>query len=86
MQDKKNIDQQVVNDFGKEWNSFNHFEIDNSSLQTSFESYFSMFPFEALPKNAEGFDMGCGSGRWAKFVAPKVKHLHPHYSYFLRNF
>lgn len=28
-----------------------------------------------LPKNAVGFDMGCGSGRWAKFVAPKVHTL-----------
>tara|TARA_E500000178_G_C16910191_1_gene702231 strand:+ start:206 stop:364 length:159 start_codon:yes stop_codon:yes gene_type:complete len=28
-----------------------------------------------LPKNAVGFDMGCGSGRWAQFVAPKVKTL-----------
>ena len=75
MQDKKNIDQQVVNDFGKEWDRFNHFEIDNTSLQASFESYFSMFPFEALPKSAEGFDMGCGSGRWAKFVAPMIHKL-----------
>jgi len=41
MQGKKNIDQQVVNDFGKEWDRFNHFEIDDTSLQASFESYFS---------------------------------------------
>ena len=25
-----------------------------------------------LPDNAEGFDMGCGSGRWAKQVLPRV--------------
>jgi len=75
MQKKKNIDEKVVNDFGKEWNRFNHLEIDKSSLQDSFESYFSIFPFEALPKNAEGFDMGCGSGRWAKFVAPMIYKL-----------
>ena len=29
-----------------------------------------------MPKKAEGFDMGCGTGRWAKFVAPKVGKLH----------
>ena len=23
-----------------------------------------------------GFDAGCGSGRWAKFIAPKVKSLY----------
>ena len=33
-----------------------------------------MFPFEELSNGSEGFDMGCGSGRWAKFVANKV-HL-----------
>ena len=65
MQKNKNIDEKVVNDFGREWNKFNHLEIDKNSLQASFESYFSIFPFDILPKNAEGFDMGCGSGRWA---------------------
>jgi len=75
MQKNKNIDQKVVNDFGREWNKFNHLEIDKNSLQASFESYFSIFPFDILPKNAEGFDMGCGSGRWAKFVAPMIYKL-----------
>jgi SAM-dependent methyltransferase len=75
MQKNKNIDEKVVNDFGREWKRFNHLEIDTSSLQSSFESYFSIFPFEALPKKAEGFDMGCGSGRWAKFVAPMIHKL-----------
>jgi ubiquinone/menaquinone biosynthesis C-methylase UbiE len=34
--------------------------------------YFSLFPWHELPDNAEGFDMGCGSARWAKQVLPKV--------------
>jgi len=29
-----------------------------------------------LPQNSEGFDMGCGSGRWARFVAARVGRLH----------
>ncbi len=29
-----------------------------------------------LPPNAEGFDAGCGSGRWAALVAPRVGTLH----------
>ena len=28
-----------------------------------------------MPKDAVGFDMGGGTGRWAQFVAPKVKTL-----------
>ena len=75
MEEKKNIDKKVVSDFGREWDKFNHLDMDNSSLKTSFDSYFSMFPFETLPNNAEGFDMGCGSGRWAKFVAPLTYKL-----------
>lgn len=75
MQKKKNIDDRVVSDFGHEWSKFNHIKIDNSSLKTSFESYFSIFPFDQLPEKAEGFDMGCGTGRWAKFVAPMTYKL-----------
>jgi SAM-dependent methyltransferase len=40
-----------------------------------FENYFRIFPWARLPANACGFDMGCGSGRWAKFVAEKTGHL-----------
>jgi SAM-dependent methyltransferase len=29
-----------------------------------------------LPPIAVGFDIGCGSGRWAKFVSPRVGTLH----------
>ncbi len=72
----KNIDEKVVNDFGKEWKAFNHHEMNSESLQSSFDSYFSIFPFKDLPPNSKGFDMGCGSGRWAKFVFPNVGNLH----------
>ena len=71
MDHKNNIDIKVVSDFGREWKAFNHQHIEDSLLHSAFDSYFHFFPFDDL-KNAEGFDMGCGSGRWAKFVAPKV--------------
>jgi hypothetical protein len=41
---KKNIDEKVVSDFGKEWKAFNHHTMNNLSLQSSFDSYFSIFP------------------------------------------
>jgi len=74
MDQKNNIDEKVVSDFGKEWKAFNHQHLDESILHPAFDSYFHIFPFADL-KNAEGFDMGCGSGRWAKFVAPNVGKL-----------
>jgi SAM-dependent methyltransferase len=41
-----------------------------------FDDYFAVFPWDQLPPDAEGFDMGCGSGRWARFAAPRVGRLH----------
>jgi len=70
-----NIDEKVVEDFGREWKYFNHSNIDKSILDSSFEDYFNIFPLKNL-EHAEGFDMGCGSGRWAKYIVPNVRFLH----------
>lgn len=35
-----------------------------------------IFPWDELPREAEGFDLGCGSGRWARLAAPRVHVLH----------
>lgn len=72
----KNIDKKVVNDFGEEWSAFKQSDIEKKDLESAWEQYFSIFPFNELPDNAIGFDMGCGSGRWAMFTSPKVGHLH----------
>ncbi len=71
----KNIDEKVVADFGREWKHFNHKHLDSSVLDQSFKDYFDIFPIEKL-SGSEGFDMGCGSGRWAKYIVPKVNFLH----------
>ena len=69
----KNIDKDVVKSFGEEWNYYKQNEYRN--LDDAFLQYFRIFPKEFLGKNKIGFDMGCGSGRWAKYIAPKVKLL-----------
>jgi ubiquinone/menaquinone biosynthesis C-methylase UbiE len=71
-----NIDPAVVEAFGKEWNKFDHADLKNPDLETIFQSYFSMFPWHNLPPGAAGFDLGCGTGRWAYFVAQRVGFLH----------
>lgn len=71
-----NIDESVVNGFGKEWDQFDQSELSREELNEIFDSYFSIFPWDNLPENAIGFDLGCGSGRWASFVAPRVGLLH----------
>jgi ubiquinone/menaquinone biosynthesis C-methylase UbiE len=70
----KNIDKKTVEDFGEEWDKYNQSSIPHEELKKSWNQYFDIFPFEELSNDSEGFDMGCGSGRWAKFVANKV-HL-----------
>lgn len=72
----KNIDNKVVNDFGEEWSTYRQSDIEIKDLESAWAQYFSIFPFDELPDNSVGFDMGCGSGRWAMFTSPKVGHLH----------
>ena len=71
-----NIDAATIAGFGREWSAFDQSALTEQEHRQLAEAYFSLFPFDDLPKGAEGFDLGCGSGRWAAFVAPKVGRLH----------
>ena len=71
-----NIDAATVAGFGEEWNSFDQTAMDEAEWRAHFDGYFSIFPFDRLPARAEGFDLGCGSGRWAKGMAERVATLH----------
>lgn len=71
----KNFNKKVIEEFGEEWEKFDYNEINKDRLKENFDEYFSIFPFELINENSIGFDMGCGSGRWAQFIAPKIKKL-----------
>lgn len=71
-----NIDQATVEGFGDEWTRFDQSELQPQELEALFSEYFAVFPWQKLPPDAVGFDMGCGSGRWAKLVSPRVGKLH----------
>lgn len=71
-----NIDQKTVTGFGDEWERFDQKDLSEDEHKELFERYFSIFPWDQVTKNSVGFDMGCGSGRWAKLLAPKVGKLH----------
>jgi SAM-dependent methyltransferase len=70
-----NRDDAVIRDFGFEWSTY-EMGATHSELRAQFESTFAIFPWSSLPQNAQGFDLGCGSGRWDLFLAPRVGHLH----------
>jgi len=72
---KENIDHKVVEEFGNEWSEFDQSELSEDELILIFNDYFRVFPWENVSKSSVGFDLGCGSGRWAKFVSPKVGKL-----------
>ena len=72
----ENIDKQVVAGFGDEWSRFDQSELSKNELEKMFDNYFNIFPWEKLSAESVGFDLGCGSGRWAKMVAPRVGTLH----------
>ena len=76
MKQSDNLDADTVRAFGDEWQRHNQSALDGEEHVEIFNQYFAVFPWHILPKNSEGFDMGCGSGRWAKLVAPRVGRLH----------
>ena len=71
-----NIDFKTVEGFGDEWSRFDQTGMSDDDTKRIFDGYFSVFPWLKLPRNAVGFDLGCGSGRWAKLVSPRVGWLH----------
>lgn len=65
----------VIQDFGSEWSRFDQSGLSVSDHLEVFDDYFHIFPWGSLAKSSIGADVGCGSGRWASLVAPRVGHL-----------
>ncbi len=76
MTNPSNLDAKTVEGFGDEWTRFDQTGMSSEDMNQAFKGYFSIFPWEMLSKDAIGFDLGCGSGRWAKMVALRVGSLH----------
>lgn len=71
-----NADAATVRGFGEEWAHFDQSVLPAAERRRQFEQYFSVFPWAQVDSGAVGFDMGCGSGRWAQELAPSVGRLH----------
>lgn len=72
----ENLDLKTVEGFGDEWTRFDQTGMSDEDTTEIFSQYFAVFPWSDLPAQAVGFDLGCGSGRWAQLVAPRVGKLH----------
>jgi len=65
-------DEKTIAGFGDEWSRFDQSGADARDLTAAFNAYFTLFPWQELPPEACGLDLGCGSGRWARMVAKRV--------------
>lgn len=71
----QNVDSSTVRGFGLQWQDFDQVPVPSSELEEVFSKYFDHFPWDMINQDSIGLDAGCGSGRWAVFVAPRVRKL-----------
>ena len=77
-----NIDNEVVDHFGREWAKYNYLNgVASEALDKQFKAYTSPINLEEFDSNTSlAADFGAGSGRWAERLAPffhKVYALEP---------
>lgn len=71
-----NQDAGTVAGFGEEWSYYDQSSLSEEELRQVFDLYFNIFPWDRLTSRSVGFDLGCGSGRWARVAAPRIGHLY----------
>ena len=61
----RNIDPAVAAGFGHEWSTFQQSdsELSSADREAIFQSYFHIFPWNQLPPNPVGIDVGLVDGR-----------------------
>lgn len=65
----ENIDTETVNSFGDEWNAFHGFN--EEDIEKLGNDYFDIVPNEILNENSRVLDIGCGSGRFIKYLVDR---------------
>ncbi len=68
--DSANLDAVTVASFGREWKKFNTFT--EKDITRIGDEYFDVVDEEGFSPETVALDLGCGSGRWSRYLAPKV--------------
>ena len=66
-----NLDSEIVGSFGSEWRKFGWFS--DSAIETAAAEYFDVVPQEMLAAVRSALDVGCGSGRWSRYLSSRVE-------------
>lgn len=65
-----NIDHSVVASFGEEWTKFQDFA--QEDITQIGRMYFDILDEGIINKNTKAIDVGCGTGRWTKYLLDKI--------------
>jgi len=66
-------DERTIGAFGEEWEKFNRF--DPAEIEHVGNEYFDIVPEAILDPGVVAMDLGCGSGRWTRYLAGRVGHV-----------
>lgn len=67
------MDVETVSSFGDEWLKFSHFS--DEEIKTAGDQYFDIITKEMVNANSIALDLGCGTGRWSKYISSRVKFI-----------
>ena len=68
-----NADRQTVQSFGDEWNRFSSFT--EEETRRAGDQYFDIVTPEMANATTVALDLGCGTGRWSKYLSRRVKFI-----------
>ncbi len=68
-----NIDWVTVESFGEEWSKFHEFK--DAEIDRMGDQYFDIVKPNMLNASTSVLDVGCGSGRWSRYLARKVQYI-----------
>lgn len=71
--DDTHRDERTIGAFGEEWEKFNRF--DPAEIEHVGNEYFDIVQKELLGPDVVAMDLGCGSGRWTRYLAGRVGHV-----------
>ncbi len=68
--DSEHRDEATIASFGEEWKKFSSFS--EEDIRIAGDEYFDIVPDHLLNEHVLAMDVGCGSGRWARYLSHRV--------------